>query len=304
VPNHAFFDVAARQYGVLERAQIDLPDATLAGWVGDGRLLRVQPSVYRVGGAPITREQRLLAACLAAGPGSAVSHQAAAHEWGLGDFLDVVEIVTTRAQWPRLKGVRVHRASDLAPEHITVRHALPVTKPVRTMVDLGQSARWAVPDALERGLNAKLFNLTAVDVALHDLSRKGRPGVGILRRAVDQRALGRDVPESLLEVRMARLLQRHGLPRPEYQHWVTPTIRVDFAYPAPKVAIEVDGFGVHGTSAALSADLERQNELVTSGWIVLRFTWHQVVKQPDPVARTVLVTLTSASRRWRDQKPA
>ncbi|MCU1486117.1 MAG: hypothetical protein JWN67_2863, partial [Actinomycetia bacterium] len=63
---------------------------------------------------------------------------------------------------------------------------------------------------------------------------------------------------------------------------------------------EVDGFGVHGTPEATSADFVRQNRLVAMGWIVLRFTWRQVVKHPDQVARDILVTLASASRRERD----
>jgi hypothetical protein len=290
---HAFLELASRQHGLVERSQLELADATIVAWVAAGRLHRVHPGVYRVAGAPITREQGLLAACLAAGDGSAVSQRAAAHEWDLGQFPDVVEIVTPRARWPRLHGVRVHRSTDLRRDHVTVRHGLPVTKPLRTLVDLGQSAPWAVADALERGLTAKLFGLAAADAVLDDLGRKGRTGVGVLRLALDNRALGRDVPESLLEVRMARLIKRHGFPMPEYQYWATPDIRVDFAYPDLKIAIEVDGFGVHGTAEALSADLARQNRLVELGWIVLRFTWKQVVKQPDQVARTLLVTLSS-----------
>jgi very-short-patch-repair endonuclease len=294
VRDTALLDLAARQHALVERTQanqIGFDDDLLHRRVLAGRLVRVFPGVYRVAGAQTSHEQLLLAACLAAGPGSAVSHRAAAHEWELAEFPDLVEIVTPRAQWPRLRGVRVHRSTDLRPDHVTVRHGFPITKPPRTLVDLGQSAPWAVADALERGLTAKLFGLAAADVVLDDLGRKGRTGVGVLRQALDNRALGRDVPESLLEVRMARLIKRHGIPMPEYQHVVVPGIRVDFAYPDRKIAIEVDGFGIHGTPAALSADLERQNRLVALGWIVLRFTWKQVVKQPDQVARTLLVTL-------------
>jgi very-short-patch-repair endonuclease len=293
---HALFELAARQHGLVERTQVALPNANFARLVADGTLTAVHPAVYRVAGAPITREQRLLAACLAAGPDSAASHRPAAHDWGMGEFPDVVEIVTPRAKWPRLHHVRVHRSTDLRPEHITIRHGVPTTKPLRTLVDLGQSAPWAVADALERGLTAKLFGLAAADRVLDDLGCKGRTGVGVLRRALDARALGRDVPESLLEVRMARLIRRHGIPMPEYQHRVTPGIRVDFAYPALKIVIEVDGFGSRSTPAHLARELERQNELVLLGWTVLRFTWHQVVRQPDRVARSILVTLGSGFR--------
>lgn len=291
----ALLALASRQHGLVERNQavrLGVDDDGLARRVAGGLLIRAHPGVYRVAGAPITREQRLLAACLAAGPDTAVSHRSAAHEWLLGEFPDVVEIVTPRAQWPRLQGVRVHRSHDLVAGDVTLRHGLPITKPLRTLVDLGQSAPWAVPDGLERGLTAKLFSLAAADAAIERHSRKGRTGVGVFRAAVDQRALARNVPESMLEVRFARLCRTHGLPTPAYQHWITPEIRVDFAYVQPKIAVEVDGFGVHGTSHALTTDLARQNHLVLLGWTVLRFTWIHVVKHPDQVARTVLVTLT------------
>jgi hypothetical protein len=72
----------------------------------------------------------------------------------------------------------------------------------------------------------------------------------IVRRVLDERALFQGIPDGLLEPRMASLLRRHDLPAPVFQHWVTPDIRVDFA-------------------------------------------WRQVVKQPDYVARTVLVILSS-----------
>jgi very-short-patch-repair endonuclease len=37
----------------------------------------------------------------------------------------------------------------------------------------------------------------------------------------------------------------------------------------------------------MSADLARQNRLVTLGWTVLRFTWEQVVRRPGDVAATL-----------------
>jgi hypothetical protein len=215
----ALFEIAARQHGLVARSQIDLSDAAVLAWTKAGRLARVFPAVYRIGGAPITRDQLLLASCLAAGPDAAVSHRTATHDWDLGHFPDVIEVVTPRSTWPRMRGVRVHRSHDLLPAHVTTRRGIPMTKPLRTLVDLGRSAPWAVPDALDRGLAAKLFSFAAVDAALHDFSRRGRTGVGILRKVVEQRALGRDVPESLLEAKMARLLQTRGLPQPRYQHW-------------------------------------------------------------------------------------
>lgn len=291
----ALLELASRQHGLVEWTQavaLGFDDKAIGHRVATGRLFRIHPGVYRIAGAPITREQRVLAAALAAGPGSAVSHRSAAHEWGLAEFPDIIEIVTPRAQWPRLKGVRVHRSTDLVPNHLTLRRGVPTTKPLRTLVDLGQSAPWAVADALELGLANRLFSFKAVDAALEEFSRKGRTGIGVLRRIVDNRALERGIPDGLLEPRFARLVRRAGLPMPDFQVRAAPGIRVDFAYPDLMIAIEVDGFGSRRTPAELDAHNARQNELVLLGWTVLRFSWKQVVRQPESVAKALLVTLS------------
>jgi very-short-patch-repair endonuclease len=294
-------DLAARQHGLVEwsQAQQVVTEKWLRHATGTGRLIRVLPAVYRVAGAPITREQILLAACLAAGPDSAVSHRCAATEWGLVDsYADVIEIVTPRPHWPRLPGVFVHRSTDLAAHHVTARHGVPITKPLRTLVDLGAVVPAAVvSDALELGLSARLFHIRAADAALDEFGCKGRSGVGVFRRVIDDRALERGIPDGLLEPRMARLLRRFDLPAAAFQHWVTPKIRVDFAYVERRIVIEVDGFKKRNTPERMAADLDRQNQLVLLGWTVLRFTWRQVVKEPEKVAKTILVTLTAPEGR-------
>ncbi len=97
---------------------------------------------------------------------------------------------------------------------------------------------------------------------------------------------------------MARLLRRAGLPPAVFQHPIhTPDgrflARVDFAYPELLLAIEVDGWKSHGTPRAMGKDFVRQNGLVPYGWRVLRFTWFQVVRQPDYVAAVIGRTLAA-----------
>jgi len=66
---------------------------------------------------------------------------------------------------------------------------------------------------------------------------------------------------------------------------------VDFGYPEIKLAIEVDGFKAHGTPRRMSKDFVSQNGLVPYGWHVLRFTWRQVVREPEMVVRTIADSL-------------
>ncbi|MBW3110453.1 DNA-binding response regulator [Bacillus sp. MCCB 382] len=60
---------------------------------------------------------------------------------------------------------------------------------------------------------------------------------------------------------------------------------LDFAYirPAIRICFEVDGYGPHLKNISrwqFSDSLERQNQLVIDGWIVIRFSYDQVKEQP------------------------
>jgi very-short-patch-repair endonuclease len=170
---------------------------------------------------------------------------------------------------------------------------------MRTLVDLGAVVKhWVVEDALDRGLSSKLIRMPAVEWTLHDVGRPGRRGCGVLRRVLDERALGAAPPDGLLEPRMARLLQDHGLPPAVFQHIVPgPGYKIDFAYPDVLLAIEVDGYDPHGTRKAFDTDRARQNRLVLLGWTMLRFTWPQVVREPAKVAAEVRAALGALMRR-------
>lgn len=125
------------------------------------------------------------------------------------------------------------------------------------MVDLGAVLpAAAVEDALDRGLATRLFSVAAVEWMRKEVGRRGRDGAGVLGRVLDGRALGVAVPDGLLEPRMARLLRAAGLPDAVFQHVITRPdgsflARVDFAYPELLLAIEVDGYEVHGPPRAI-----------------------------------------------------
>lgn len=63
--------------------------------------------------------------------------------------------------------------------------------------------------------------------------------------------------------------------------------RLDFAVETgtTRLAIELDGYSYHAEGAisrsAFDDQLTRQNELIIEGWKVLRFSWDQVVREPE-----------------------
>ena len=287
------------QHGLVSRRQttdFGATDDMIAGWMQSGWLERVNAGVYRVGGAPRTWEQSVTGAVLAVD--GIASHRTAARIWGIADH-DDIEVTVPRNRRGRAAGATVHRSRDvLTPNHTTRRSGIPVTTPMRTLVDLGAvTNKFVVADALELAVIAKACSVVAVERALDDVARKGRRGAGVIREVLDDRALGRDRGDGLLEARMARILREHGVRRPKFQYEIRLhgklLARVDFAYPDDRVAIEVDGFDVHSTPTALQADLERQNRLVAAGWTVLRFTWLDIVRRPEWVVQQIRSVLLS-----------
>jgi hypothetical protein len=295
--------LAARQYATFTAEQFlscGLSRATLHRWVASKRLAVLHPGVYATAGAPGCWEQSMLAAVLAAGPGAVASHRSAGRLWEVADEGDdVVEITVPRSQGPRLKGVAVHRSRDLVPGHSTVRHRIPVTKPARVIVDLGAVlAPDKVEDALDLALTRRLISIAGVEWMLNEVGRPGRRGAGVAARILDERALGRAPADGQLEPRMARLLRNANLPPAVYHHVVRDgrgrfLAEVDFAYPELRLAIEVDGWSVHGNPGAMGKDFVRHNGLVPYRWLVLRFTWDQVVRQAEYVAASIGASLSA-----------
>ena len=86
--------------------------------------------------------------------------------------------------------------------------------------------------------------------------------------------------ESHLEAEVLRLLLGAGLPEPTRQLEVmdrgTLVARVDFAWPAERLILEVDGFSYHDGPAKFTDDRHRANRLASLGWTVLSTTQKEV----------------------------
>ena len=240
--------------------------------------MAVHRSVYRPASAPLTEHGRLIAAVLACGDGALASHSAAAWLWGLDDYPSlVVSVFGTKSAQPR--GVRVHRVKRAATP--SQRHGIPVTNPLRTMVDL---AAHASPEhlmiAVDRGVAARLFTPDALRA---ELDRSGRlPGMPSLRAALDEIAAVSTRSPSVLQNVFARVLARAGLPPPVPEVPVlSGRYRLDFAYPDAMLAFELDGREFHEGWREVEADHRRRRLLAALGWTVLVFTADDVWRQPD-----------------------
>lgn len=81
-----------------------------------------------------------------------------------------------------------------------------------------------------------------------------------------------------LEDEVAFGVRALGLPAPEREYRFSPhrRFRFDFAWPAVKVALEVDGGtwigGRHTSGAGYQRDVEKMNLAALTGWLVVRAT--------------------------------
>jgi len=264
-----------------------------------GHLVRVHPGVARLAVVEPEPVHAAHAALLAAGDGSFLSHLTAAWLWGAEVAADALVDVTVldRRRGLRLEGVRLHRPLDHRRLRPVNRQGLAVTNPTRTALDVGAIVGPpTVAVIVEALVVQRLVTVDGLRRAMDAHARPGRRGIGALRIVLDDWCLGDRPPDSVLEVAMSRLLAAHGLPPATFHH-LAPTRRrtyeLDFAIVEHRIDIEVDGWAHHANRRAFEADRERDAELVAAGWIVLRFTWHQVRQRPAWVAGRIAAVLES-----------
>jgi very-short-patch-repair endonuclease len=264
--------------------------------VDDGAIVRVTHGRYVL---PSVEPARSSASRLTA----ISSHTSAAlfHGWPVALVPEHPHVtVSPRRNLPadRRTDVRVHwrslDATDITDDW--------VTSPVRTVIDccldLPFSEAVAVFDSSWRaGLKPK-----EVQLAARGLSPRQRDRVWTVAAAADPRAanpfesvlrsIAMNVPGLSVE---PQLVVRD----PEFY------ARVDLADDQLEIVVEADSFEFHTTRKAFDRDCRRYNGLTVRGWLVLRFTWKQVMFEPEMVKSTLVsaVALRRATGRSTGTRP-
>jgi very-short-patch-repair endonuclease len=98
-----------------------------------------------------------------------------------------------------------------------------------------------------------------------------------------------------LEIAFRKLVRRAGLPEPRGNYTLDapdhPRLEVDFYFPTHDLVVETDGWDTHKTKAAFKSDRRKDAALTAAGYRVMRFTYEDVVYEPD----TVVARLTPRS---------
>jgi very-short-patch-repair endonuclease len=179
------------------------------------------------------------------------------------------------------------------------RHGLRVTRLHRALVD-----SWPLlPPAERRPLALDLVNRRLVTGAQLYEALNERPNVAgrrLLRQTID---LIVDGVRSELEAHgVLRVFRHRSLPPSVGQYRVqlpSRTVLLDRAWPEVKLAVELDGAAHHTSPEDRRADLERDRELAALGWVVLRFTYADVLRDPHGVRAKVLAVYQARAEQLR-----
>jgi len=168
---------------------------------------------------------------------------------------------------------------------------------MRTVLDVAAVLPQHVTDlVVDRAIGKKLVTATGLRQVLDRSGKRGRPGTAALRRSLARRGVicPTRVP-SVLEAAMARVLRRFGLVDPvaEYVPFTGAPYRFDFAWPEVKVAVEVDGYENHSSYEAVQRGYQRDRWAAKHGWVVMHFTWDEVLHSPELVAAEIRAMLQS-----------
>jgi very-short-patch-repair endonuclease len=262
--------IAARQHGVISVTQLRYAGLTrraIGRRAAAGKLYRIYRGVYAVGHPGLSREGKWMAAVVACGEGAVLSHRSAAALWGFApkprgrwDELTPEVTVPGYAGRARRQGLRIHRSATLLPSQTTLRLAIPVTRPARTLADL------------RRTISAREWR-----AALREAEYLRLPLDGLF---------GSDRTRSETEARLLRLLRRHHLPLPEVNARLG-AYTVDLLWRAERLVVEVDTYRSHGGRAMFDADRRRDAWLRRNGWQVVRVTDQWMEEAPAEVAATI-----------------
>jgi very-short-patch-repair endonuclease len=284
--------IIQRQAGVIglhQAVQAGMSARTVQRRVASGAWRELLPLVYLVSGHRCSDEARVRAAWLwAGGAPAAVTGLAAAHWHGMLDAAPaLVEITVPRATHRVAPPGLVVRRRDLhAVDLVEHRDLLVADGPLATL-----EAAIALPDGsafLDRALQKHVPFLELYDCYSRNLGRRG------WRRASQLIIAAADRADSAAERILKRLLREAGITGWVLGHRLGPYL-IDLAFPDRRVAIEVDGWAWHVDVDRFRADRRKGNDLTRAGWILLRFTWHDLVSRPSQVVAEIRHALSAAA---------
>ncbi|GAA4871610.1 type IV toxin-antitoxin system AbiEi family antitoxin domain-containing protein [Actinomycetospora straminea] len=292
-------DLIRTQDGLVRHDQArerGLSPAAIGRRVAAGEWLEIHPRVYLAATHDLTARARLRAAALWAGDDATLVGHAAAAWWGLTDrAVGTIEIAVGPGGGHRVPaGVHaVRRAADrpgrVLVDGVWVEHRASAALGAATTLGLVEGAR-----LLDRALQQQRISVPSLRAALAAMGQ--RHGVVLARRLV---GLAEGDARSEAERDAARSLTRAGI-----GGWTANLpvdlpgfgrVVIDIAFPAQRIAVEIDGWAFHRDVDRFRRDGLRQNEVVIGGWRVIRVSWYDLQATPGYLADAVRRALRAAA---------
>jgi very-short-patch-repair endonuclease len=286
--------IAGSQLGLITIRQlrdVRVPDSTITDEVARRRLIPVFHGVYSVGHGYLTVPARMLAATLACGPGSVVSHATAAWLLGMWDRRPKeVDVIAPVEAGRKIAGIRRRFVPPPAGPEVWRRQGVPLTSPARTIVDCaGTLKRHELGDLIEGAAVAGVLHVAAIDRVLDGPRRRGARA--LLRALEPWRRYRPGIKiRSRMEAKLLPLLTEAALPIPQTNAKLRigdKVYEVDFLWREQKLVVETDGGRFHDTPAAGGRDSDRNHALAKAGYRVPRLGWEDLRDRPEPTMRGI-----------------
>jgi very-short-patch-repair endonuclease len=284
-PDRAAAHLADAQRGIVIREQLlacGLSADTIDRRLRRGWLRSLHRGVYALGHLALPHLARETAALFACGPGALISHRTAAALWKIAPQPPdaAIDVTVIDRNCGVKHGIRRHRATHLHPLDLTTFNNLPITAPVRTLLDIAPTL---TDRDLERAFDeALVLRLITLHSARSVLTRyphhRGAASLRALATAPRPTTLTRSHPEETF----LALVRKSGLPQPEVNARLG-RYTVDFLWRSERLVVEIDGYRFHGGRGAFERDHEKDLVLRELGIDVMRFTARQVEYQKEAV---------------------
>jgi very-short-patch-repair endonuclease len=271
-----------------------LGDRAISHALARGWLRPVFHGVFCVGHEHLTGHARLLAATMACGEGSVVSHGTAAWLLGLQDWRpEAIDVIAPVEAGRKIAGIRRRFVPPPVGAEVWRRHRVPLTSPARTIVDCAGSDPERISALVEQAAVLGVLDVVAINRILDGPRRRGTKQ--LLRTLAPWRRYRRGIKlRSRMEAKLLPLLTEAALPIPQTNaklRLAGKLYEVDFLWREQKVVVETDGGRFHDNPAAGARDSERNRALVAAGCTIPRLGWEDLRDRPDQTMREIAALL-------------
>lgn len=185
-------------------------------------------------------------------------------------------------------GLMVHQRAGARLQRVAGRLA---TAPAWTAVEVArQQRRPRALATLDAALHSMQCSRNEIEITVSE--QRGRRGIVAVRELLpvaDGRA------ESPMESEARLVMVDHALPPPELQYPIHggdgELWRVDFAWPAARLAAEYESIDWHAGRAEMLRDKKRLAKIQELGWTVIPIVMHDVRLEPDRLANRIATHL-------------